>query len=180
MVAPTCKDGVHFTDVSDRGRIGGVFYWAESQRATHYAVLKSLRDYNRQLKVQGHLSEGDFEVLIFETFLEDHELAGLLGCVQPNGTIEWVSDYEAKGKIDCNVRGSADCYVSTAICGGDASKLVKYNTWVTYTMRNYARIAVKTLLATLLWLAAALTIYYRGVIYVVYGSPLKDHNINQS
>ena len=178
------------------GLLAFLFYELESSRATHFVILKKLDDYNREIRAQQEkptsikkgdvkgdifdYAASDVEILIFDSFLSEDALSGSLGCVQTNGSIQWIPDYEAKGKIDCNLQNSDSCYVPKSICTGEASNIVKYRTFIRYDLGNYFRITVRTLASTLLWVALCLTLYYRALIYVIYGRAIHNKVMNNA
>lgn len=134
----------------------------------------------------GSTSESSFaslggELMVTESFMNDKNLSGILGCLKDDGSVEWLSEDFAKELVDCKVsKASSHCYVPQSVCGGKASSVVRYNSYVDYSVGNYSRVATEALLTTLLWIALCLSIYYRGAIYIIFGSQEKPTRVTNA
>lgn len=95
-----------------------------------------------------------------------------LGCLNRNGVPKYLSEDSFKNDITCDQKTGLSCYVPKSICGGITSNIVKYTKYdyeVKYGLYNYLPIATKTLGVFLGWVLLTHLIYYKALLYVIFG-----------
>jgi len=168
-----------------------VFYSLERSNAIQYQVIQSFSNFLQKAKVNRNRdistcaanndqTSGTFDPYCFaatgpidapESFVQENDLAGYsLGCQQPDGTVSRLSADLFESWTNCDKSTGLSCTISSNICDGDASKVIKYDTQVRYQFINYVYISLKSITVAGAWAVLAYLLYYKMLIYIIYGS----------
>ncbi len=101
-----------------------------------------------------------------------------LGCLNKSDVPEYLSEYSFKDNVICDQKTGLNCYIPQSICGGIASNIVKYDYEIRYGFYNYFSIAIKTLSVLLGWILLTYLIYYKALLYIIFGG--RKHADNSS
>lgn len=159
------------------------FYSAEEESARQYKIVKNFSEYLKNEKEKYDQScppETEFKdklslicfakILIPESFVSQNDLSNYsLGCLNKDGVPEYLSEYNFKNDITCDQKTGLNCHVPKNICGGIASNIVRYDYEIKYGFYNYFSIAVKTLGVFLGWVLLTYLIYYKALLYIIFG-----------
>lgn len=102
-----------------------------------------------------------------------------LGCLNKDGIPDYLSEDSFRNDVICDQKTGLDCGVPKNICDGIASNIVKYDESdyeIRYGFFNYLSIAVKTLGIFLGWILLAYLIYYKALLYIVFGGAKHTDN----
>jgi hypothetical protein len=108
--------------------------------------------------------------------LEDTSKKYSLGCLTENKRVGYLSEFSFKEDVVCGQGPDYNCTIPENICGGSASSIVKYDYAIKYGFYNYFSIVVKTLGVFLGWILLTYLIYYRALLYIIFGG--KKHPDN--
>lgn len=150
---------------------GFLFYLLEEENAQEYKVIKNFAEYLEENKSDEIITKYHGRIFSTQSFLEQNDLKNhSLGCLRDDGKVEWLSDYLFKGDIVCDQETGVICTIPENICNGDASRIVKYESNIEYSLENYVSIVIKALLTLILWSLLFYIVYYKGFLYVIFGS----------
>jgi hypothetical protein len=147
-----------------------LFYGLEADNARQYRIVKNFSNYLQENQQNEIITKYHGQLLAKESFLSEYDLKGfLLGCKQPNGRVAYLSEISFKEEVTCDNQTGVSCFVPRSICNGDASNIVKYDYETRYGFRNYTSILLKTVAVFLVWFSVAYLLYYKAVLYVIFG-----------
>lgn len=166
------------------------FYSAEESSARRYRIIKNFGEYIQEVKTDcatqkvktdsntpRTLDDLSCYLFIIPSFLQENTLKDYsLGCLLKNGRIEYLSEFSFKsfeGGATCTSDPDSICTIPKNICGGVASSIVKYDYEIRYGFYNYFSIAIKTLGVFLGWILLIYLIYYKALLYIIFGG--KEH-----
>lgn len=156
-----------------------IFYSAEAGNARQYKIIKTFDEYVQEVKTNCAAQLDGFScyLLIIPNFLRENTLKDYsLGCLVKNGRVEYLSEFSFEENLVCDGGPNYNCVIPKSICGGDASNIVKYDYEIKYGFSNYLSIAVKTLGVFLGWILLTHLIYYKALLYIIFGG--KKHADN--
>lgn len=168
------------------------FYFAEEYNAKQYNIVQNFSQflqYEKEIVDRGCTgekasAENGFNFMCFggrilapASFISQNTLKDYdLGCLQDNGKVEYLSEYSFKDDVMCDKETGVICTIPKNICGGNASNIVKYNFEIKYGFSNYVFIALKTLGVIIGWVLLAWIIYYKGLLYIIFGGKKHENN----
>ncbi len=152
-----------------------IFYSQEHGSTSKYELIKDFKTFIEESKTDNSsdwkLDGG--KMLVVESFLSAYSLKGELGCIITNGSVTILPEYDFRS-IDCDLDRTVVCNIPQDVCGGDASRIIKYKGDVQYTITNYFNILTKVFLVLIAWGTTCYIFYYKMFLYVIFGKePLK-------
>lgn len=167
-----------------------IFYSLEEQNARQYKIARSFSEFLQQEKEiadRGCSPEEKAKGFNFacyggrllapESFISQNDLKDhSLGCLQGSGKVEWLSEYSFKEGVVCDQKTGITCTVPKNICDGNSSNIVKYDYEIKYGFSNYFSIFLKTIGVLIGWALFAYIVYYKGLLYIVFGGKKGDDN----
>lgn len=103
-----------------------------------------------------------------------HEFAVRIRAKYP-GSYDQLSDDDLTGRVLAKYpqyrKMVTSCLVPKSVCGGEITNVVRYETTEHFGLLNYATVAGEVLSLAALWLGLGITAYYKGLVYIIYGSP---------
>lgn len=147
-----------------------IFYSQEHGSTSKYELIKDFKTFIEESKTD---NSSDWKphsgkMLVAESFLSAYSLKGELGCLTTNSRVTILPEYDFRS-IDCDLERTVVCNIPQDVCGGDASRIIKYKGSVQYTITNYFNILTKVFLTLTLWTIACYVFYYKMFLYVVFG-----------
>ena len=149
-----------------------IFYALEESNARHYQIIKTFAGYTQEQ------SNGISASLLPDDFVNFIE--GELGCLRDDGRVYFILSSRFADVFCSNFSlykldpESTTCDIPPNICNADASRIVKYTSTVNYDIGNYSNIAWKVLLIVLIWILLVHLLYYKALLYIIYGSSKKE------
>lgn len=160
------------------------FYLLEQDSARQYKIIKNFGDYveeqkNNCLAAKAKLNPGEkgelkdqfsCYLLVIPSFLQQNTLNDYsLGCLIGDNEVEYLSEFSFKEEAICGSGPEYKCTIPKNICDGNASNIVKYDYETKYGLLNYFYITLKTFGVFVGWILLTYLIYYKGVIYIIFG-----------
>lgn len=167
------------------------FYFAEENNARQYKIIKNFGNFveeskNNCLAAKAKLNpgeKGDFKdqfscyLVVIPSFLQQNTLKDYsLGCLLGDNKVEYLSEFSFKDDTVCTSGPEYKCTIPRSICDGNASKIVKYDYEIKYGFFNYFSIALKTLGVFVSWVLLACLIYFKGLLYIIFGGKKHENN----
>lgn len=166
------------------------FYLTEESNARQYKIVKNFSQFlqvEKEIADRGCSPEEKAKgfnfacfggrLLAVESFISQNDLKDYsLGCLREGGNIEYLSEYLFKENTNCDEKMGISCTISKDICGGNSSNIVKYDYEVKYLFSNYFSIVIKTLGVFIGWILLAHLIYYKALLYIIFGGKKPKNN----
>ena len=95
-----------------------------------------------------------------------------LGCLETDGSIKNLDNDLFISGVRCDKETGINCTFQDSVCGGDPKKIVSLQQdgdKVSFSFKNYLKIITNTLLVMIIWIILSYLIYYKGIIYTIFG-----------
>jgi len=154
-----------------------LFSAIEEKSGKTYSVVSTFDSYIKNINESNANRKGRIRMLP-EDF---SSLRHSVGCLSDDGTIisegidffladDFCTALEFRG----TVFGDYTCIIPIELCGSDSSKLINYTTTTYTTLGDYLSIGIKVLLIMIAWILLVHLIYYKALLYIIYGSNKKE------
>jgi hypothetical protein len=169
-----------------------VIYFEEESSAKRYNVVQNFSEFLKHEKyIVDHGCTGEKasaengfnyrcfggRILAPESFVSQKNLKNYyLGCLQDNGKIENLLEFTFIDGVACDKETGVNCTIPKNICNGNFSDIVMYDYEIRYGFKNYVFISLKAFGVLIGWVLFAYVVYYKGLIYIVFGDKKRNRD----